>query len=171
MVIPKSNNSSTFEEFIPLSLCNTTYKINSKIIAHHLKNILSNHIYQKQFRFLKLRQIHDVIGLAQEGPHSMDIGHQKTIIDKMNLSKAFNKFSWLCLQLLLIHLGFFHPFVTWIMHYINFAFFALLINGSATPFFNVEIDPKTKVTSLSSSLPPHNWRSKPTDKKCSEQRI
>jgi hypothetical protein len=76
--------------------------------------------------------------MTQEGLHSIHTKNQKPSIYKVDLSKDFNRASWLYFQLKLIHLGFFHPFVTWIMNYINSTSFSMLINGSTSPFSNVE---------------------------------
>jgi hypothetical protein len=93
---------------------------------------------KEQFGFLKGRQIHQAIGISQEGLHSIHTQKQKAITYKVDLSKSFDKVSWLYIRLLLIHLGFNHPFVTWTMNCISSTSFSLLINGSATKFFRVE---------------------------------
>jgi hypothetical protein len=62
-LIPKSDNPTTFEQFKPISLCNSIYKIISKLIARRLKDILSAHISLEQFGFLGGRQIHEAIGV------------------------------------------------------------------------------------------------------------
>jgi hypothetical protein len=56
----------------------------------------------------------------------------------VDLSKAFDMVSWLYIRLLLIHLGFAHSFVTWILNCINYTSFTMLINGSTSPFFKAE---------------------------------
>ena len=66
-LIPKSDNASSLNEFRPISLCNCVYKIISKVIAKRLKVILSAQISDEQFGFLEGRQIHEAIGVAQEG--------------------------------------------------------------------------------------------------------
>jgi hypothetical protein len=51
------------------------------------------------------------------------------------LSKAFDQTCWLYIRLLLIYIGFNLPVVNWIMGCISTVSFAVLINGSASPFF------------------------------------
>ena len=62
----------------------------------------------------------------------------KGAILKIDLSKAFDKVSWLYLRLLLTHLGFNYPFIKWIFACITTTSFGVLINGAASPFFHVE---------------------------------
>jgi hypothetical protein len=45
---PKNITPSSFFIFHPNSLCNSSYKILSKIIANHLKKILPRIIYENQ---------------------------------------------------------------------------------------------------------------------------
>lgn len=51
-LIPKSDMPQSFNDYRTISLCNCIYKIISKIIAIHLKPILSHHISLEQFSFL-----------------------------------------------------------------------------------------------------------------------
>jgi len=54
-LIPKENNVSFFERFMPISLCNVSYKIMSKVIANRLKKILSKLILPNQGGFVEKR--------------------------------------------------------------------------------------------------------------------
>lgn len=40
-LIPKSDTPSSFNDYMPISLCNCLYKIISKVVANHLRPILS----------------------------------------------------------------------------------------------------------------------------------
>eukprot|EP00253_Pinus_taeda_P004659 PITA_04659 len=137
-LIPKSDSPSSFDDFRPISLCNVLYKIISKIIANRLEPILSTHISPHQFTFLEDMQIHEAIGSTQEALHSIWTKHLKSTLLKIDLSKAFDRVSWLYIKMILIHLGFPISFINWIMACITTPTFNILINGSASHFFHSE---------------------------------
>eukprot|EP00253_Pinus_taeda_P019711 PITA_19711 len=137
-LIPKLDPPSSFDDYRPISLCNVLYKIISKIIANRIHPILSRHIAPHQFAFLEHRQIHEAVGAAQEGLHSIWTKHLKAIILKIDLAKSFDRLSWLYLKMILIHLGFPQDFISWIMACITTPTFSVLINGSASQFFHSE---------------------------------
>jgi hypothetical protein len=66
----------------------------------------------------------------------------KGAVLKIDLSKAYDRVSWLYICLLLTHLGFEVPFITWIMSCLTSVSFAVLINGSASPLFTPERWPR-----------------------------
>jgi hypothetical protein len=63
-LIPKESKPATFNDFIPIALCNFAYKVITKIIANRLKGKLASCIYAKQFGFLKDKLIFYAVGLA-----------------------------------------------------------------------------------------------------------
>lgn len=137
-LIPKSDSPTSFDDYRPISLCNFLYKIISKIITNRLRPILSKHIVPQQFAFLEDRQIHEAIGSAQEALHSIWSRHLKCILLKIDMSKAFDRVSWLYIKMLLIHLGFPLALINWIMACIMIPSYSVLINGSASHFFHSE---------------------------------
>ena len=102
------------------------------------KRVLSEHISNEQFGFLEGRLIHEAIGVAQEGLHSMKANNIKGAIFKIDLAKAFDKVSWLYIRLWLTHLSFDIAFIIWVMSCITTVSFSVLINGAASPFFHAE---------------------------------
>ena len=128
-LIPKTDSPTSFDDYRPISLCNCLYKIISKIIANRLRPILSKHIAPQQFSFLEDRQIHEAIGSAQEALHSIWSKHLKSILLKIDLSKAFDRVSWLYIKMLLIHLGFPLPLINWIMACVTTASNSVNVNS------------------------------------------
>lgn len=137
-LIPKTDNPTTFDEYIPISLCNYIYNIMEKIIANRMRPILSKHISPKKFSFLQDRQIHQVVETSQEVLHSLHSKKIKGMILKVDLSKAFDRENWLYIRMILTHLGFPFDFIKWIMSCITNILFNMLINGVASPFFYSE---------------------------------
>ena len=70
-LIPKVKNPELVSEFHPISLCNVLYKIFSKVLANHLKNILPYIITENQSAFTNHWLISVNILLAFESLHSM----------------------------------------------------------------------------------------------------
>jgi hypothetical protein len=114
-LIPKLDHPSSFDDFKPIASCNCLYKMHSKIIAMRLMPLLSNYITQEQFGFVKERLIHEAIGATQEGIHTIKTHRKEVAVFKIDLSKSFDKVSWLFLHLLLLHIGFELQIIKWIM--------------------------------------------------------
>lgn len=53
VLIRKNKGSLTFDDFGPISLCNTIYKIISKVIVERVKGVFSLFITPKKYGFLK----------------------------------------------------------------------------------------------------------------------
>jgi hypothetical protein len=137
-LIPKSDEPKSMDNFRLVSLCNCIYKVVSKVIARRIKSILSDKLSREQFGFLEGKQIHKAIEVAREVMHHVKMRKVEGAILKIDLSKACGLISWLYIGMLLTHLGFKVPFINWVMCCLTTVSFAVLINGSASPFFHVE---------------------------------
>ena len=84
-LIPKEKGASDFSRFRPISLCNTSYKLVTKIIAIRLKKILPVIIPENQGGFIKGRNILDNIVLVQEAVHSSRQRNEKEMLIKRDL--------------------------------------------------------------------------------------
>jgi hypothetical protein len=63
-LIPKTPTPETVSQFKPISLCNVTYKIISKVLVNRLKPIMDSLVTPYQNAFIQGRQITDNIILA-----------------------------------------------------------------------------------------------------------
>lgn len=95
VLIPKIPKPSSFGDMRPISLCNFTYKIISKILTDRLATILPMLISHEQTGFVKGRLIHENIALAHELAADLD---KKTfggnVIFKVDMAKAYDRMEW-----------------------------------------------------------------------------
>lgn len=90
VLIPKTLNPTTMNDFRLISLCNVLYKITSKVIANILKPIIHNCISQEQVVFVENRSILDNIFLASKIIHHMKC-KQKWKVGEVALKTDINK--------------------------------------------------------------------------------
>jgi exonuclease III len=134
-LIPKEKGAKNFARFRPISLCNTGYKIITKIIANRLKKILPKLIPENQGGFVKGRQILDNIILVQEAIHSSCKKKEKGMVVKLDLANAFDRVRHDFLFAVMRRFGFNQKFIDWVKACITAPWIAPLINGRPAKFF------------------------------------
>eukprot|EP00253_Pinus_taeda_P003424 PITA_03424 len=128
-LIPKENRPTSFSRFRPISLCNSSYKIFTKVIASRLQPLLPSLISENQGGFLPNRQIHDTITLVQEAIHSSTSRHEKGLVLKLDLANAFDRVRHSFLYAVLRNMGFNSAFISTIAACISGPWISPLING------------------------------------------
>lgn len=71
VLIPKETSPTSMRSFRPLSLCNVSLKVASKMIVQRLKGMLKDIITPNQASFIPCRQITDNNITCQELVHSL----------------------------------------------------------------------------------------------------
>eukprot|EP00253_Pinus_taeda_P001792 PITA_01792 len=128
-LIPKDPNPQSFDRFRPISLCNVSYKIITKILANRLKNILPSIISENQGGFVPRRHITDNVILIQEAIHSSISRNERGMIIKLDMANAFDRVNHSFLQAVLKKFGISEHFTSRVMECISSNWTAPLING------------------------------------------
>ncbi|XP_078154682.1 uncharacterized protein LOC144550407 [Carex rostrata] len=137
VLIPKTDEAVSVTQFRPISVCNTTYKLISKILTLRMKPFINSLISSSQCAFLPGREISENIILFREVLHSFKQRNYKNkeFCLKLDLSKAFDRMDWEYLRTLLPLYGFPSRFTSWIMGCVTSAEFSLVFNGRGDGFF------------------------------------
>ncbi|KAK1292012.1 hypothetical protein QJS10_CPB17g00255 [Acorus calamus] len=135
-LIPKSKAADTLDEFRPISLCNTVYKLITKCMASHIQCFLPRLISPHQSTFIKDRNIAHSTLLAHELVHYLNTtsGVGRACI-KIDLKKAFDSVRWPFLEAVLKGFKFPAHWVQMISNCVSTTSFSILVNGSPKGFF------------------------------------
>ena len=132
--IPKTNHPTKMTKFCPINLCNTTYKLISKILANRFKAILPSIISENQSAFTPDCLITDNVLAAFEFMHYLNHkndGKENYTSIKLDMTKAFDRVEWNIIKGVMEKLGFANKWVNLIMHCVSFVSYSMIINGEA----------------------------------------
>ena len=131
-LIPKEFNPSSFGRFIPISLCNASYKILAKILANRLKPLLGSLISPLQGGFVKGRHLIDNAIQVQGALHSSCQRKEKGMLIKLYMKNSFDRVKLSFLYQVLSSFGFSADFVSLIKACTERPWIVPLVNGRTT---------------------------------------
>jgi hypothetical protein len=136
-LIPKVEQPSNFKEFRPISLCNTIYKLITKVLVNRLRPMLDQSIGPFQSSFLPGRSTSYNAIILQEVVHTMRKSKRKKgdVVYKLDLEKAYDNVSWDFLKSCLEDFGFPTLTINLIMHCVTSSSLSLIWNGNRLPSF------------------------------------
>jgi hypothetical protein len=136
-LIPKCLGPETLSQFRPISLCNTVYKIVTKIIVCRLRPIMGNLVSPFQAAFVSDRRGLDNVVIAQELIHSSNRkkGRLGPLILKLDLEKAYDHLEWGFIREVLTFFKFPPPFVDLVLECVTTSSFSVLVNGGQLESF------------------------------------
>lgn len=106
VLVPKIAGADSMDGFHPISLCNSFYKIISKVLTLRLLTILPSIISPQQNGFVQGRQILNSIITVHENTHSLEASHKEGFLMKLDISKAYDRVDWFFLSRILNAFGF-----------------------------------------------------------------
>jgi hypothetical protein len=134
-LIPKTDHPEHVSDLCPISLCNVTYKVVSKVLAGRLRAILDDVISPSQSAFVPRHLILDNILIAYEITHFLlnkregDLGYAAL---KLDMSKAYDRVEWDFLEKMMRRLGFDENWIRLIMECVSTVSYQIKVNGELT---------------------------------------
>ncbi|CAM8953600.1 unnamed protein product [Rhodiola kirilowii] len=137
-LIPKTVNPQSFEDFRPISLVNSMYKILSKCLVKRLKSVLPQFISLNQSAFISDRNILDGIMIVNELIHVVKRERRSALVIKLDFRKAYDSVSWEFLRAIQESLGFGDKWILWMHECYSSASLSILVNGSPSKVLPME---------------------------------
>ena len=137
--IPKEDKPKQYlNNWRPISLLNTAYKIASACIANRLKTVLPDIIHECQTGFLKGRYIGENIRLLYDTLMYTETEQIPGLLLQIDFSKAFDSVSWKFIQSSLEFFNFGPDIKRWVRTFYNKANSCISVNGQYSTWFNIE---------------------------------
>ncbi|GMQ01732.1 hypothetical protein CsSME_00048274 [Camellia sinensis var. sinensis] len=135
-LIPKKVNAGQLNDYRPISLIGSIYKILSKVLASRLKSVMSEVISETQSAFVGERNILDGVLIANEVVDGWKKSKKRGLLLKLDFEKAFDSINWGFLFSMLSNFGFGYKWISWMVECISTVRISVLVNGSPTKEFN-----------------------------------
>lgn len=135
-LIPKTVGADALGNFRPISLCNVTYKIISKILARRLQTVTPLMVSNNQSAFVQGRLLVENVLLATEmvqGFNRANISSRGLL--KVDLKKVFDSVKWDFILQILRTADFPPVFINWISECLTTTSFSVNVNGELCGFF------------------------------------
>ncbi|XP_071698931.1 uncharacterized protein [Rutidosis leptorrhynchoides] len=114
-LIPKTLETVCLNDYRPISLIGSFYKVIAKLLANRLKGVIPNLVGYEQSAFIKGRNILDGALVADESLSFLKSKRLKSVVFKVDFEKAFNCLNWDFLLEVMEIMGFRDKWRKWII--------------------------------------------------------
>lgn len=137
-LIPKKPRANNLNNFCPISLVGSLYKILAKVLAKRMKRVMGKLIGATQSDFIKDRYILDGVVVLNEAIEDVRKTIEKRLFCKVDFAKAFNSVNWKYLLDMMKCMNFPEKWIMWIKECITTAKANVLVNGSLSGKFTLK---------------------------------
>ena len=138
VLIPKIQGLETIGDYRPINLCNSVYKIISKIIVARLRPHLEKLVSPCQAAFVPGRRGADNVVIVQELIHTIRRakGRKGYMAIKIDLEKAYDRIEWSFIRDMFIYFNFPDNLIELIMSCVSTVSTSMLFNGGCLDSFH-----------------------------------
>ncbi|PNX67320.1 cysteine-rich receptor-like protein kinase, partial [Trifolium pratense] len=136
--IPKVDSPQRLNDFRPISLVGSLYKILAKVLANRLRLVIGSVISETQTAFVKDRQILDGILIANEVVDEARKSKKELMLFKVDFEKAYDSVDSGYLDKVMERMSFPTLWRKWIRECVSTVTASVLVNGSPTDEFPFE---------------------------------
>ena len=137
-LIPKSEDRLRIQNYRPISLLNTLYKVVAKVYANRMKPLLHNWILPSQTGFVPNRCILDNIFLAFEAIAWTRENQQDLSMLLLDFEKAYDRVNWTFLREVMAKLGFHSQWIKQVMSLNANTAASIIVNGEISETFRLQ---------------------------------
>ncbi|PNX68012.1 cysteine-rich receptor-like protein kinase, partial [Trifolium pratense] len=137
-LIPKVDSPQRLNDFRPISLVGSLYKILAKVLANRLRLVMGSVVSASQTAFVQGRQILDGILVVNEVVDEARKSKKELLLFKVDFEKAYDSVDWGYLDSVMGNMGFPNLWRKWIKECVCTATASVLVNGSPSDEFPLE---------------------------------
>jgi hypothetical protein len=134
-LIPKELGARSMKKYKPISLCNCSFNIFSKVLTLRLGKIANRLISPQQSAFIRGRYILESVVVAHEVVHNIHKRKEPGVILKLDYEKDYDKVNLDFLFEILTTRGFCSRWIGWVESLIKGGSVGVILNGQESSFF------------------------------------